>query len=315
MTEINPHSLDLKIEVPEIPSEPADAQVEVIDVESTQTDWFALAQSLRQQNQHLHKTIVHLEQALSDAQQNLQIQTRRFRSAESLISQQSEELNQTPEKIERLESELESFQQTIQQQQSVINHLSAQLEKTQGQLAYLERECALLQEDQTGKTHQLLTVEKHMRELQTRLHRQQRYTLQYKSALEQLSENETNSSAKVIPLIPKTASIQPWTNVEQEIEAQTHKTMNAWVEPTSNDEPKIETVATSDTNFAIVEPNIEDSLDEFFAKLEDSEPILQAQEFNQQKNLSFSITPSNSTWKKTASKSVDLPTFLREQSS
>lgn len=311
MTETNPHSRKNlpDIEVPEIKSEPVSTTVEVIKVddESTQIDWYNVAQSLRQQNQNLHKTIIQLEQSLCDAQQNLQIQTKRVRNAQTLINQQTEELNQTPEKVERLVSELESSQQTIQHQQSVINHLSAQLEKTQGQLAYLERECALLQEDKTGKTHQLLTAEKHMQELQSRLHRQQRYTLQYKSALEQFSQSEISSSSKVIPLVPKTASIQPWTNVKDEIETQTKESMNTWVERTLDEENKTETLVASDADIAV---------DEFLAESENGEPILPPQEIpNHPKNWSFSIMSSNSEWKKTPSKSVDLPTFLREQSS
>lgn len=320
MTETNHHSWENlpDIEVPEIKSELVSTTVEVIEVddELTQTDWYTMAQSLRQQNQNLHKTIVQLEQSLCDAQQNLQIQTKRVRNAQTLINQQTEELNQTPEKVERLVNELESNQQTIQHQQSVINHLSAQLEKTQGQLAYLERECALLQEDKTGKTHQLLTAEKHMQELQTRLHRQQRYTLQYKSALEQFSENEISSSAKVIPLVPKTASIQPWTNVKDEIETQTQESMNTSVERTPDEENIGETRVTSDTDFAVLESNQANALDEFFVELEDREPVLPPQEIpNNPKNWSFSIVSSSAAWKKTPSKSVNLPKFLREQPS
>lgn len=320
MTETNHHSWENlpDIEVPEIKLEPVSTTVEVIEVdeESTQTDWYTVAQSLRQQNQNLHKTIVQLEQSLCDAQQNLQIQNRRVYNAQTLINQQIEELNQTPEKVERLVNELESNQQTIQHQQSVINHLSAQLEKTQGQLAYLERECALLQEDKTGKTHQLLTAEKHMQELQTRLHRQQRYTLQYKSALEQFSESEISSSAKVIPFVPKTAPIQPWTNVKDEIETQTKKSTNAWDERALDRENKAETLITSDADSAVLESNQSNSLDEFFVELEDSEPVLPSQEIqNNPKNWSFSIMSSSAAWKKTPSKSVDLPIFLREQPS
>ncbi|PSF37976.1 hypothetical protein C7H19_08370 [Aphanothece hegewaldii CCALA 016] len=311
MTETNHRSIDNFLES----LEPTSPVVEIfdVDIESTKTDWFAVAQSLRQQNQNLNKTIVQLEQSLCDAQQNLQIQTRRVRSAQMLINQQTEELNQTPEKIAQLKSELESNQQTIQQQQNVINHLSAQLEKTQEQLAYLERECALLQEEKTGKTHQLLTAEKHMQELQSRLLRQQRYTLQYKSALEKISENETNLSTKVIPLLPKNSSIQPWTNVKNELETPKQESMNAWIERAPDEQNAI----TSDGNYAIVESNQRHSLeDELLVELEDNEPVSKPQKIpNNSKNLSFSIISSNSNWKKPSSKSVDLPTFLREQSS
>jgi chromosome segregation ATPase len=303
MTETNPYSSEhlSPTAAQDMRSEPVPLKVEVIevDVESTQTDGLTLAQSLRQQNQSLHQTIAQLEQALADAQQNLQIQTKRVRNAEKLISQQTEELQQTPDTIERLVGELEASQQTIQQQQSIINHLSAQLEKTQAQFAYLERECALLQEEKTGKTHQLLTVEKHMRELQSRLHRQQRYTLQYKTALEQISESEVKPPAKVIPLIPKNATIQPWTNVETE----TSEKSNAWIEQASE--------AENQDRWAVSEPDAADSMDEFLAELETDEPILEAAENSTPpKNWSFSIVPSSTAWKKTPTKSVDLPTFL-----
>lgn len=280
-----------------------------VDVETTQTDWYTLAQSLRQQNQNLLKTIVHLEQALTDAQQNLQIQSKRVRSAETLIHRQSEELNQTQDHENRFASELESSQQTIQQQQSVINHLCAELETTQKQLAYLERECALLQEDRTGKTHQLLTAQRHMQELQTRLQRQQRYTLQYKSALEQFSETEVTASSKVVPLLPKTASIQPWSNISEVKETETQDS-NAWVE-SSEGEVKARTIEDN-----VVESKIENSSDGFSAELEEDKPVTQLKENpSNPQNWSFSIISSRPSWKKTPAKSVDLPTFLREQTS
>jgi chromosome segregation ATPase len=150
-----------------------------------QADWFAIAHQLEEQNQELSVTLFQLKQALDESQQQLQLQTQRSQAAETTIAQQAHSLQQTQEQLEDLVTRLEASQQEVQRQQLTITTLSHQLESDRQQVAQLEREYTLLQEDCDDKAQKIVAMEKHLRELWTRLHRQQRYALEYKAALEE----------------------------------------------------------------------------------------------------------------------------------
>ncbi|MCU0534321.1 MAG: hypothetical protein MUD14_10555 [Hydrococcus sp. Prado102] len=152
------------------------------------TNWFEIAHQLEEQNQELNATIVRLEQALLDSQGQLKEQTERSQISEIALSKKVEELKSDREQITHLAKQLKAYQQEFQQQQSVVANLSKDLEISQQQVAQLEREYAFVQEDCNDKAQKLLTMEKSLGELWSRLHRQQRYTLEYKAALEEYLE-------------------------------------------------------------------------------------------------------------------------------
>jgi hypothetical protein len=66
--------------------------------------------------------------------------------------------------------------------------LQAELDVNQQRVAQLERECTLLQQRFNEKTVALQQAENTCHDLKSRLHRQQRYTLQFKAALGKMSE-------------------------------------------------------------------------------------------------------------------------------
>ena len=182
-------------------------------------DWHALAHKLRERNRELVKTVVQLEQALTDSQEKLQSQILRTRSGDTLISQQTEELNTSQEQIGHLCHELETARQTAQHQEILLETLSKQLEASQEQVAQLERECALLQEDSEQQAEKLSEAEQQVQELLSRLSRQQRYTLQFKAALDRCLEVPSPNNAirqqleratAIASAIPKAKPIQPW---------------------------------------------------------------------------------------------------------
>lgn len=140
------------------------------------TNWMALAQKLREHNRELVKTVVNLEQALSDAQEALKMQIMRSRNADTLIAQQAEELTASQGQVTRLFHELEISHQSAQRQQTLIETLAEQLENSQQNFAHLEREYANLQERYNDQTNRLLRSEQQVQELRTELHRQQRQT-------------------------------------------------------------------------------------------------------------------------------------------
>jgi len=87
--------------------------------------------------------------------------------------------------------QLEISNETIKNQQLMIETLSRQLEKTQEDMSNLERECAQIQEQCSQQSYKLLETEKQLQELHSRLLRQQRYTLEYKTVLEECFKENT----------------------------------------------------------------------------------------------------------------------------
>ncbi|NJO79614.1 MAG: hypothetical protein HC827_14610 [Cyanobacteria bacterium RM1_2_2] len=127
------------------------------------------------------------------------------------------------EQITTLFNQLEFAHQTNQRQQILIETLTSQLENGQERVAQLEREAALLQQRYNEQTQLLSKSEGTCRDLQARLQRQQRYTLQFKAALEKCLEMPTpqyemgltETSEPTVTLaaasfLPKTQRIQPW---------------------------------------------------------------------------------------------------------
>jgi hypothetical protein len=196
-----------------------------LDNFSRNTDWFNLARKLRQHNRELVKTVVQLEQALAESQEALQTQLMRSRSTDTLLAQQSEELNNAQEQITRLFRELEASHQTGQRQQILIDSLSQQFQESQEHIAQLEQEYYLTQETLTQKSQQLEKVQKEAQELRERLYHQEQANRKYKSALEvsettpkteaTTPETEPKQEETVTPLRPYTTNptgIKPWSS-------------------------------------------------------------------------------------------------------
>lgn len=189
----------------------------------------SLMQDLQHRNSYLLGRVNQLEAVLNDCQSTLEAQATRTQEQETVLAQQSEEILAAEEHIHRLMHELDCAHQATQRQQILIETLTGQLESSQERVAQLERECALTQQRYNEQTHSLLQSENVCRDLRSRLHRQQRYTLQFKAALEkcldisspcQGSNPDLNpptgkprpaqKHANELGLFPKAASIQPW---------------------------------------------------------------------------------------------------------
>lgn len=190
---------------------------------------FPLMAELRQRNRDLLNRVNHLEKALGDCQEALQLQRQRSQAQENILTSTTQELNGTQEQVTRMFRELESSHQAAQRQQILIETVTEQLENSQERIAQLERECAFTQQRYNEQSHALLQSENTIRELRTRLQRQQRQTLQFKSALEKCLEmpppTQINPDTRPSPtwaqrhlksahdsqsLLPKAPPIQPW---------------------------------------------------------------------------------------------------------
>jgi chromosome segregation ATPase len=296
---------------------------ETVDTLAANKNWSLLEQKLREQNRTLIKNVVKLEQALTDTQQQLQIQVKRSRSADTLVAQQAAEINKTQEQINHLRQELETSQNRGQRQQLMIDSLSQQLKSSQEQLAQFERDCALLKEDCHEKTGKLLSAEKQVQELRSRLHRQQRFTLQYKTALEQSSDSQNLLSHS------SSTGIQPWSNEQKKLPPSTQTIGEASaVSLDDEQEPRGEIILQTTASLEVPVPQSNVELD--ISELESDDELFEFLEElnNTQSNLVISDRPIHPPTKTTLSpliypvpetkqrkvgRIVELPSFLRNR--
>ena len=191
------------------------------------TDLISLIQELNQCNTILLDRVSQLEEALERSQTALKAEVKRSQdhpafaeySPNGLVAAQ--ELSVAQEQIVDLYNQLEFVHQTSQRQQILVETLTGQLEASQERVAHLEREAALVQRRYNEQSQILTQYESSCRDLQARLHRQQRYTLQFKAALEkslEVSSPPFESVAAAVAAVssnenfflPKAQRIQPW---------------------------------------------------------------------------------------------------------
>lgn len=163
-----------------------------------------LMQALHECNRDLLARIAQLETALQESEKSLQ-------ARETLLAKQNAELENTQAQLTRLFGKLEVSNQTLQSQEISVESLTSQLTTNQTRLATVERECASITQRSNEQLQQLIATENVCRELRSRLHRQQRHTLQFKAALERSLE---------MPHLNSIASIEPPENTEDTASAQ-----------------------------------------------------------------------------------------------
>ena len=114
-------------------------------------------------------------------------------------------------------------------QQSLVETIRAKLQTCEHQMARMEREFALTQQRYNEQTYQLQQSEQTCEELRSRLNRQQRYTLQFKAALEKCLEEvevrdgnlvtaNTNESVEQM-YFASAQPVEPWSMNGMEVEA------------------------------------------------------------------------------------------------
>jgi len=156
-----------------------------------------LMQALHECNRDLLVRISQLETALQESQKNLQ-------ARETLLKRQNAELQNSQEQLTRLFGKLEVSNQTLQSQEISVESLARQLTTSQTRLAVVERESAATVQRYNEQLHQLVSTENICKELRSRLHRQQRHTLQFKVALEKSLEMPHQSSIASMETVENT---------------------------------------------------------------------------------------------------------------
>jgi hypothetical protein len=167
----------------------AEPNVEQQGIVNTEFDkLLQLNEELQNANNQLYEQAEQLTTALSESEAALGRQRKRSTVAESMLKQQTQELNAAQAQIQSLFEQLENSVQNAQRQEGFAQSYKGQLELNQQRLAQLERECASIQHKYSEQTRLLSQSENACRELRTRLKRQQRQTLQFKAALEKSLE-------------------------------------------------------------------------------------------------------------------------------
>lgn len=148
----------------------------------------SLIQDANQRNHALLGRITELEEALEQSRQALQAEVERTSDSEDKPGNREPDLGNNQQQVSYLLNQLEFAHQTTQRQEILIETLRHQLQTSQERVAQIEQDYQRLQGQVTDSTRELHQVRSQCRELQARLQRQQRYTLQFKAALEKCLE-------------------------------------------------------------------------------------------------------------------------------
>ncbi|NMF83536.1 hypothetical protein [Nodosilinea sp. P-1105] len=209
---------------PEAGSEETDSQGNQFLSDDT-NELVQLIQDLNQCNDALLLRVSDLEEALERSQVALQAEIERNQSqAAPAVPPAPSQAGPVAQQIAQLLSELDIANDGLRRTTIHNEALQAELEVNQQRVAQLERDCTLLQQRFNDKANALQQAETSCRDLKSRLHRQQHYTLQFKAALEKClsmtgdreggvapSPSPEHDAAEAQPVaMPKIQQIRPW---------------------------------------------------------------------------------------------------------
>ncbi|MGI8935326.1 MAG: hypothetical protein ACR2FS_14760 [Phormidesmis sp.] len=247
-----------------------------------ENELLSLIHDLNECNDALLARISQTEGALENAQSALQMEVERAKAAQAkMIEQMSAEqasvqqISQTAQQqIAKLVSELDTTEQALQRQQLINETLQAELNDHQERVTQLERESALISQQHAEAAQARIKAETVSRDLRSRLQRQQRYTLQFKAALEKSLTVKarpvyTASVAEAQPVsypnapsvtMPRAQRIMPWvaagsssfTGIDPHLETLIRNASTPASEPVLLNEPS--------SSAAAIDPEAEDKL-------------------------------------------------------
>ncbi|MEM9162083.1 MAG: hypothetical protein AAGC54_03315 [Cyanobacteria bacterium P01_F01_bin.4] len=184
-----------------------------------------LIRDLNECNDVLLAKVSQLEEALDRSQSALQSEIERSQN-NSNASDKSGEPRVSDRHIAQLVTELEYSNQALKRHQLLNETLQTELTLAQERVDQLEHDYAVTQQQYADQSQSLLQSETACRDLRSRLQRQQRYTMQFKAALEKCLNVSANAhtvpadfvtvghvnAGQDMPLVsmPKAQHIQPW---------------------------------------------------------------------------------------------------------
>ncbi|ESA35488.1 hypothetical protein N836_12340 [Leptolyngbya sp. Heron Island J] len=172
-----------------------------------ETELLNLVRDLNECNDVLLAKVSQLEESLERSQAALQ----------SEIDRADGDHHVGDREIAQLVTELEQSNQALQHHQMLNETLQTELTAFRERSGQLEAEHKALLRQHTTQAQELLQANTNCRDLRARLQRQQRYTLQFKAALEKclsMAPEPTTSSSTSVDAsslaMPKSDEIRPW---------------------------------------------------------------------------------------------------------
>ncbi len=197
-------------------------------------DWYAIASKIRKKYEEIQKTVYNLEKSLLGYHKEIE-------KKDQIIEGKNKEIEQYKQQLNKLKA-----QRNNTDQQDFIEKLTSDLKESQIQRGSLERECSLLQENYNQQEYQLKEKDKENKELNIRLQRQQRITLEYKAILDKHLDSSSYPESNIIN--------------------QSKGTIKSWSElntiKSSNQENKVDTLWTSETEPKNSESMSQESLEQ-----------------------------------------------------
>ncbi|MEL6259580.1 MAG: hypothetical protein AAFR12_00805 [Cyanobacteria bacterium J06626_6] len=202
-----------------------------------ETELLTLIHDLNECNDVLLVRVSQLESALEKSQQIFQNETEKVteqaRIAQDKMAQQAsaqqasaqQASQNAQQQIAKVIAQLETAEQALQRQQLINETLQAELNNARDRITQLEHEGALTAQQHAAEAQARMQAETANRDLRSRLQRQQRYTLQFKAALEKsltvaakpTSFRSPSAAAKPTSFqdtsnvtMPKAQRIMPW---------------------------------------------------------------------------------------------------------
>ncbi len=218
-------------------TEPAATEPVEIKTITRENELLALIHDLNECNDVLLSRVASLEGELAQSQATAKAEIEKARdeasAARNKMKQQlsvehasAQQVSQNAQQqVAKIVTQLETAEQGLSRQRLINENLQTELDNSQERIAQLERECVLSAQQHAEEAKARVKAETSSRDLRSRLQRQQRYTLQFKAALEKsLTVSARSVKAEVtrpVPfkdsasvVMPKVQRIMPWASAE-----------------------------------------------------------------------------------------------------
>lgn len=184
-----------------------------------EAELLALIHDLNQCNDVLLSRVTQLEGALEQSQLALNTSARQAQATTEKMTQQVSQ--QAQQQIAKLVDQLDTVEQALSRQRLISENLQTEVDNRQEQISQLERECTVMAQQHLEEVQAKTKAEAVSKDLRSRLQRQQRYTMQFKAALEKsltVTAKPVNTTlAQPIAfkdssavVMPKAQRIMPW---------------------------------------------------------------------------------------------------------
>ncbi|MEM9089692.1 MAG: hypothetical protein AAGC93_13205 [Cyanobacteria bacterium P01_F01_bin.53] len=191
--------------------EASESAVESDDESDRETELLTLIHDLNECNDVLLSRVSHLEGELEKSQATLKNEVEKAAFAQDKMAKQvnaeqasaQQVAQNAQQQVSKLVSQLETSEQALSRQQLISENLQTELANSQERVTQLERESALASQQHAEEAKARVKAETTSRDLRSRLHRQQRYTLQFKAALEKsltVSTRQANTYSNAVDI-------------------------------------------------------------------------------------------------------------------